>query len=148
MLECGMRSSDPGIEDEGRLISYKELLAGLLRLGGGDREGNFLDADASDEVEDADNGAMGRILVAADIDGKVGVRAEFVRKVAAYLSEVHLGLFDEQIPGFVHRDINDVGVEVAFCHDGGGQIQLDGLKLNHAEARHHEGGEQEEHDID
>src|SRR5439155_12867644 len=83
-----------------------------------------------------------------DINGDVGVELVPVRQNGLQLDEVHLGPSHIHFAQFVYRDVQNVRFEIARGGGGGGQVHLDGLQLDHREAGHHEGGEQEKHDID
>ncbi len=123
----------------------------LLRLSGacsGDGEGDFLNAFAADEVENANDCSVGSIFVSADVNGDVGVDAEFVGEVFVEVRQVHLLFLNIDVADFVDGDIDDVGLEIALGHSGGGQIHFDGLQFHHTQACEHEGSEQKEHDVD
>jgi hypothetical protein len=107
-----------------------------------------LNAFATDEVKDSDYGAMGRVFVPTDVNGDVSVDAEFVGEVFVQVRQVYLLFLDVNVTDFVHGNVDDVGLEIALGHGGSGQIHFDGLQFHHAQAREHEGSEQEEHDVD
>src|SRR6185369_15622368 len=84
------------------------------------------------------------VFVAADIDGHVGVHPEFVREKGVEVAHVDLGFLDINLASFVHADIDDI----ALGSGGGGEIHFNRLEADHAQAREHEGRQQEEHYID
>ncbi len=96
----------------------------------------------------ANDRTVSRVFVAADIDGDVGVDTEFVGEIFVEIDHVHLLFLDVNVTNFVYRDVDDVRLEIALGHGGGGQIHLDRLQAHHAQAGEHERGEQEEHDVD
>ena len=115
---------------------------------GGNGERDFLDAFAADEIEDANDCAMGGVFVTTDVDGDVGVDAKFLGEIFVEVREIYLLFLDINVADFVDGNIDDVGLEIALGHRGRGQIHFDGLQFHHAQAREHERGEQEEHDVD
>jgi hypothetical protein len=88
------------------------------------------------------------VFVAADVNGDVGVDAEFVGEIFVEVDHVHLLFLDVDVADFIDGDVDNVGLEITFGHGGSGQVHLDRLQAHHAEAGEHEGGEQEEHDVD
>jgi hypothetical protein len=91
---------------------------------------------------------VGRVFVATDVNRDVGVDAKFVGEIFVEVREVYLLFLDVNVTDFVDGDIDNVGLEIALCHGGRGQIHFDGLQFHHAQTREHEGSEQEEHDVD
>ena len=119
-----------------------------MRAGIIDFEGDFVDAGGADGIEDVDDLAVAGVVVAGDEDAEVGVGG-FGGGEGGDKLVVADGLFvEEDGAGFVDGDVDEILAGFWGGGDGGGEIDLDRLEVNHGEADEHEGGEEEEHDVD
>jgi hypothetical protein len=119
-----------------------------LRDGVFDFEGDFVDTGGTDGVEGADDIAVFGVGVAADEDTEGGVGG-FGGGEGGDELVVADGLAVE-VGGarFVDGDIDEVLAGFWGGGYGGGEIDLDRLEVNHGEGDEHEGGQEEEHDVD
>lgn len=107
-----------------------------------------MDAFTANQIEDANDVAVGRPFVAADVDWDVGVDSKSVGEVLVEIHHVHLLFLEPNFAIIIDGDINDVGFEIALGHGGCRQIHSDGLQFHHAQACEHERSKEEEHDVD
>lgn len=93
---------------------------------------------------------MTGVLIAADEDSGVIVGEAPGLEVEDEFVGADGGAIEEEGAGAVHGDVEEIATEVGGgCGGGGGgEVHLDALEIDHAEADEHEGGEEEEHDVD
>ncbi len=84
---------------------------------------------------------------AGDINGHVSVQPKPVRQIFLKLVVTVRLFVNADIAQLVHGQVDHVGFGIAFGHGCCGQVHLDGLQTHHAQAGHHERGQQEKHNI-
>ena len=143
-----------GIQDKREEVKHEEYKEregprrGSGRLGILDVEGDFVDAGGADGVEDGDDLAVAGVFVAGDEDAEVGVGGVLLGEGCGQFVEGHGFFVEVNAAGAVDGNIEEIFFHFRGGGDGGGEIYLDGLEVDHGEAHEHEGGQEEEHDVD